>query len=122
MSKVDMAPTSADQSERYSNLKVLLMARHAELSGRLLASIRKARAGEHGTRVEGEWGVTSQETVELQMLQGQSRELMEIEAAIGRIDLGQYGNCVDCGDEISERRLVAKPSALRCRECQEKLE
>ena len=46
-------------------------------------------------------------------------ELREVEAALQRIRVGAYGNCVDCGDDIPFERLQANPMAQRCVEHQE---
>ncbi len=42
--------------------------------------------------------------------------------ALARLDAGDYGNCVDCGEPIPERRLMAQPFAVRCLDCQERAE
>jgi DnaK suppressor protein len=47
----------------------------------------------------------------------QRRELQQIDAAIERIDAGEYGICRDCGQRIDPRRLTALPYALLCTEC-----
>jgi RNA polymerase-binding transcription factor DksA len=44
----------------------------------------------------------------------------EVLAALARIDGGTYGRCVDCGHEIPEGRLEARPDAARCVSCQAK--
>ena len=44
----------------------------------------------------------------------------EVLAALARIDEGSYGQCVDCGHEIPEGRLEARPEAARCVGCQAK--
>ena len=41
-------------------------------------------------------------------------------AALTRIEENTYGRCVDCGDEIPEGRLEARPDAARCVGCQAK--
>ena len=41
-------------------------------------------------------------------------------AALSRIDEASYGRCVDCGHEIPEGRLDARPDAARCVGCQAK--
>src|SRR2546429_1251831 len=41
-------------------------------------------------------------------------------AALSRIDEASYGQCVDCGHEIPEGRLDARPDAARCVGCQSK--
>jgi DnaK suppressor protein len=44
----------------------------------------------------------------------------EVVAALTRIDEHTYGRCVDCGGEIPEGRLDARPDAARCVNCQAK--
>lgn len=39
-------------------------------------------------------------------------------AALERMRNGEFGVCVDCGDEISTARLAAKPEAALCSDCQ----
>lgn len=48
--------------------------------------------------------------------------LIEVEEALKRIDNGTYGQCVDCGKPIPEKRLEAIPWAARCVEDEERLE
>ena len=50
------------------------------------------------------------------------RELEKIEQALTRIESGAYGHCMDCGGWIGDARIEAMPAAVRCRNCQEKLE
>lgn len=44
-------------------------------------------------------------------------EIRMIEAALDRIAAGTFGECVACGEPISEQRLEAVPHAARCRKC-----
>ena len=41
-----------------------------------------------------------------------------VEAALSRIEDGDYGECLGCGEEIDPRRLEAHPEAAFCVECQ----
>ena len=43
--------------------------------------------------------------------------LAEVDAALEKMDEGTYGVCVDCGAEIAEARLEARPLSVRCVEC-----
>ncbi len=45
--------------------------------------------------------------------------LREISDALHRIDLGQYGVCLECEEPISTKRLDAVPWARYCVTCQE---
>lgn len=51
------------------------------------------------------------------LMESQRRELMQIDAALTRIDQGAFGECMDCGIEIPLERLAALPFAIRCEEC-----
>ncbi len=51
------------------------------------------------------------------LTEAQRREVAQIDAAIARIDAGEYGICRDCGQEIDPRRLGALPYAVLCAEC-----
>jgi len=44
--------------------------------------------------------------------------LAEIDAALGRIEDGTYGVCTNCGTQIPEERLEARPWATLCIDCQ----
>jgi len=44
-------------------------------------------------------------------------EIRMIQAALGRIADGTFGECVACGEPISEERMNAVPHAARCRRC-----
>jgi DnaK suppressor protein len=44
----------------------------------------------------------------------------EVLAALTRIQEHTYGRCVDCGGDIPEGRLDARPDAARCVGCQAK--
>tara|TARA_B100000029_G_scaffold250844_1_gene247902 strand:+ start:917 stop:1267 length:351 start_codon:yes stop_codon:yes gene_type:complete len=43
--------------------------------------------------------------------------LQQIEAALGRIEEGEFGFCVVCGYEIEEGRLKNDPATPRCIAC-----
>jgi DnaK suppressor protein len=44
-------------------------------------------------------------------------ELRRIAAALARIDEGEYGTCLECGEEIAVRRLEFTPAAPLCIGC-----
>jgi RNA polymerase-binding transcription factor len=48
--------------------------------------------------------------------------LAKIQEALKRIDEGTFGICQECGEEISESRLKARPVATLCVECKRKQE
>ncbi len=48
--------------------------------------------------------------------------LTDIDDALDRIKDNEYGNCIDCGDEIDERRLKVRPQAKYCIDCKTEIE
>ncbi|MDR7080770.1 RNA polymerase-binding transcription factor DksA [Arthrobacter ginsengisoli] len=48
------------------------------------------------------------------LLEQSGRVLVQIEAALARIDAGTYGSCEVCGEEISAGRLEARPWTPFC--------
>ncbi len=44
-------------------------------------------------------------------------EARRLRAALARLDEGEYGYCLDCGEEISHARLELDPAAPRCIGC-----
>ncbi|MBT3203389.1 MAG: TraR/DksA family transcriptional regulator [Gammaproteobacteria bacterium] len=47
-------------------------------------------------------------------------QLMNIEAALRRIQSDEFGYCLECGEEIDNRRLEFDPANSLCIECAEK--
>jgi DnaK suppressor protein len=59
------------------------------------------------------------EEASIEILHAQQERVRE---ALARIDAGDYGRCVDCGSELPDERLEARPEAARCVNCQQRLE
>lgn len=56
-------------------------------------------------------------------LRGRERYLIDkIDLAIERINQGEFGECVVCGDDISIQRLRARPVTTMCIACKEEQE
>lgn len=49
-------------------------------------------------------------------------ELRETESALERLAGPAYGDCIDCGGPIPVARLLVQPGALRCMDCQNRVE
>ena len=45
------------------------------------------------------------------------QHLREIDAALDRVERGDYGRCESCGDAIGSGRLEARPTARTCIAC-----
>lgn len=59
------------------------------------------------------------EEASLEVLLGQQER---VRAALARLEAGSYGRCVDCGRELPDERLEARPEAERCVDCQQRVE
>jgi DnaK suppressor protein len=46
------------------------------------------------------------------------RQLVQIDAALERLDVGTFGTCQSCGGAIAPERLEALPWAALCIDCQ----
>ena len=59
-------------------------------------------------------------------LRGREKSFLDkIEKALRKIDEGTFGICEECGEEISVKRLEARPETtlcIRCKEDQERME
>jgi len=63
-----------------------------------------------------------EEDVALGLLGNEGHILEEVEAALARIDGGEFGLCIGCGVAIAHERLAALPYARYCVHCEEKQE
>lgn len=98
----------------------------------LIAQLQAQRGGEVGraqaaadVREEqsGDWmQVDAQRDLALAMDERETAQLNAIDAALARIEQGEYGICTDCGVDIPTARLHASPTTLRCVACQTKAE
>lgn len=84
----------------------LLKELHAESPGDVLDAAMDTASGE----------------INSQLVEVESRELEQIEEAIGRIKDGTYGTCEVCEKPIPLKRLQALPYATECIACKRQLE
>lgn len=67
-------------------------------------------------------GVSRIEAIQAQQMALESsrrrqHQLLEVEAALHRIDSDEYGYCSICEEEIDPRRLLADPTNTLCIDC-----
>lgn len=65
---------------------------------------------------------SSRNEMGLQMLTENGNIISLIDDAIERLANGEYGICMDCGEPISEARLMARPYAIFCIDCKSRHE
>ncbi len=114
---------TAAKTSRYKELKKMLETRRRELMTQVQGKMRDVRADSMKDRevlAQGESSeVDIQDDIEFALIQMKSETLSKVNEALRRLDENTYGNCFECGDEISEARLRALPFAVRCKECEE---
>ncbi len=54
------------------------------------------------------------------LLSREENYLQQIDEALNRIDMGDYGICQNCGKDISHKRLRVVPTTQFCGECAKK--
>ena len=108
MTSIEARKTQLEQ--RLQELDRRLHSIDAELEGH-----HNRDAEDHATEVEGD-----------EVLEGIGNagmtEIRMIKAALDRIDEGTYGECLRCGEEISQERLDVLPYAPLCRNCAREVE
>ncbi|MBI4476009.1 MAG: TraR/DksA family transcriptional regulator [Acidobacteria bacterium] len=110
---------------RYDDLKRILEERKREMLSEVQEKIRDVRADGNIAKASDvlDAGESSeadiQEDIEFALIQMKAETLNKINEALTRLEEGTYGNCFECGAEISERRLRALPFAVRCKDCEE---
>ncbi len=109
---------------RNTELKRILEERRREILEDLRTKMRVVRADDHQGVLDAAESAEAdiQDDIEFALIQMKSDTLHKIEDALARLAEGTYGNCFECGDEISERRLRALPFAVRCTDCEDERE
>ena len=114
---------AASKTSRYTELKKMLETRRRELMASVQGKIRDVRSEGGKDRDVLDQGESSevdiQEDIEFALIQMKSETLNKVDAAIRRLEEGTYGDCFECGEEITEARLRALPFAVRCKDCEE---
>jgi DnaK suppressor protein len=112
------------KTNRTAALRQILMTRRREMEDEVHRRIRDSRS-HAATDVcdEGEMADGHIQTeLRMNMLQMRTQAALNIDEALRRLDEGQYGCCVECQQEITERRLRAMPFAVRCQACEQRRE
>lgn len=94
-----------------------------KLENRLTELETEAKTIDSELRVPGDQD-TEERAIELEteeVLEGLGNaavaEIEQIRNALNRMDMGTYGICLVCGDDIDDRRLDAVPHTPRCINC-----
>jgi DnaK suppressor protein len=98
-------------------LRLRLLQRREQLEGEVkshVAAVRSDAAPEPGGDAAARYQLHD---VGLAEAERDNAELHDINAALARMDSGDYGQCSLCGEPIPHARLEANPHALHCVAC-----
>lgn len=110
---------SMNISELKKNKEQLIELKEEMISRRKLLALDKRRISHPFPESSDDQATSSENDEIINMLDRRdSLELEEINQALQRIDKGEYGVCVACGDDISLERIKAIPFADKCIHCE----
>lgn len=99
-----------------NDLRVILLQKKEELAARLTRITSNVRRGLDSDSEERATQLEDSEVVDA--LGNEAREEIEkISAALQRMESGEYGLCLACGEPIGDRRIRAYPYANECIDC-----
>ena len=94
-----------------------LLQRIADERGGLVS--RADLAAEHfDNSIQSRAQIQTERETEFALNEQETAELVAIDAALERLQVGTYGLCTDCGVAILPARLQVYPTAKRCIDCQ----
>lgn len=105
--------------ERLQALLADLDASTETISGGLGDTGELSRLDQHPAEAASELIELERDEAMLSVVSGQREQVVE---ALARLDAGTYGRCVDCGTDLPDERLEARPEAARCVNCQQDME
>jgi DnaK suppressor protein len=95
---------------------LLAKLRELQVSMRIRDGVQIEETAEEIEKVRSQ----SDRDLEVARLNRDALTAQEVLAALQRVEESEYGQCIECEEPISERRLRALPWAARCIACQER--
>jgi DnaK suppressor protein len=112
----------ATREEEIKKIKKQLL----KMKEEILQRLKNAKEDSTRTRDIGDEGDAASDAISRETslaLENRDLEILkEIEYALHKMEIGTYGICESCGDEIPIERLKVLPFARYCLECQEEIE
>ena len=113
-------------SKRLQFFRELLQAKIAELSSDQQKTLAEMTVtSERLADITDQASFQSDRNFELRIRDRERKLIAKMHESIKMIDDGTYGICENCDEEISEKRLIARPVTTLCIQCkteQEKIE
>ena len=114
--------------EQLAELKKKLQHRYLELQEEIRGELGRSSDQRHISLASTLHDVGDNSVVDMLMDLGatiidrQVNEMREIETSLKDLAGLDFGNCIDCGEEISFDRLMVSPATQRCLRCQSRHE
>ncbi|MBN2483290.1 MAG: TraR/DksA C4-type zinc finger protein [Candidatus Omnitrophica bacterium] len=111
--------------EKLLNLRDEMYAQIKDLSEDTLMKSQKEMSGDisgYGIHMADVASDNYERDFNLGLVSSERKILREIDDALKRVEEKDYGACLECGCEITKRRLNAIPYARHCKQCQEEIE
>jgi DnaK suppressor protein len=71
--------------------------------------------------LEDQVALLHEQFIAIRQRSSEFQKLKKVDAALLRIDNGEFGTCLECEKAIAVKRLLAVPWASHCVECQEQI-
>ena len=107
--------------KRIKHYRDKLLARREGLVGQVEAAEQYSRERDlEATQDPADMAANAYTKELLFSMSANDRRLLElIDESLKRIEAGEYGDCVHCGEPVQEKRLEAVPWARHCLRCQD---
>ncbi|MBZ5496534.1 MAG: TraR/DksA family transcriptional regulator [Acidobacteriia bacterium] len=118
----------AEKKNRRKNLEEILRKERAKLQSALHSELSEKLGEGHSSHFENALDtgdlsfVDLLETIGIKIVDIHQEELAKMVEAERKLKDGTYGVCEICGSEISAPRLAARPFAIHCIRCAERIE
>jgi DnaK suppressor protein len=110
--------------ERFNEVKALLLRMRADLLREVSESYAVCRElGQDGVPDIGDMSANAySRDVLFNLSETQRQQIRDIDAALERIEKGEYGTCMNCGEAIAPRRMEVRPFSRYCIDCKTDIE
>lgn len=101
-------------------LRAALQRRYLELQDEIRSEL--GHANDRSNIDLTEYLNTIPDDIDTALVDRQINEMRELEISLKYLSELEFGDCIDCGNEIGFDRLIAYPSTQRCIQCQNQYE
>jgi len=111
-------------SEQFEQVKKQLLRMRQELIKEVSDSYETCRElGQDGVPDIGDMSsVAYSRDILFNLSETQRRKINDIDVALEQIEKGEYGVCMECGEDISSRRMEVRPFSRYCIDCKTDIE